>query len=113
MVVNYLWPVVLVLLSIPLLGQKLSIRGLAGILLSFAGVMFLALMGRNTFEISTVPLLLAFASTLIWAVYWVLNTRNTGKTSAVLFTSFVFGSIYLLIYGFLTGQQLIFLWRPV
>lgn len=108
MVVNYLWPVVLVLLSIPLLGQKLSIRGLAGILLSFAGVMFLALMGRNTFELSTVPLLLAFASTLIWAVYWVMNTRNTGKTSAVLFTSFLSGSIYLLVYGFVTGQQLTF-----
>ncbi|MCK5132956.1 MAG: DMT family transporter [Candidatus Sabulitectum sp.] len=105
MVVNYLWPVVLVLLSVPLLGQKLNVKGLAGILLSFAGVVFLALIGRNSFEIPTTPLLLAFASTFIWAVYWLLNTRNKGKTTAVLFTSFVFGSIYLLVYGIATGQE--------
>ena len=105
MVVNYLWPVVLVLLSVPFLGQKLNLRGFTGILLSFSGVLFLAFAGRNTFEIPTTPLLLAFASTLIWAVYWVLNTRNRGKTAAVLFFSFVYGSVYLLVYGLATGQE--------
>ncbi len=105
MVVNYLWPVVLVLLSVPLLGQKLNMKGLAGIFLSFAGVAFLALMGRSTFEISATPLILAFASTLIWAVYWVLKTRNKGKTTAVLFTGFVSGSIYLFVYGLATGRE--------
>ncbi|MCK5787191.1 MAG: DMT family transporter [Candidatus Sabulitectum sp.] len=108
MVVNYLWPVVLVLLSVPFLGQKLNLRGFTGILLSFSGVLFLAFAGRNTFEISTAPLLLAFASTLIWAVYWVLNTRNSGKTAAVLFSSFVSGSVYLLVYGLVTGQKFSF-----
>ncbi len=105
MVVNYLWPVILVLFSIPLLGQKLNFKGLLGILISFAGVVLLALMGRSSFEIATIPLLLAFTSTVIWAFYWVLNTRNRGETTAVLFCSFVFGSIYLLIFGILKGQD--------
>ncbi len=104
MVVNYLWPVVLVLLSIPLLGQKLNMKGLAGILLSFAGVLFLAFAGQSSFVISAGPLFLAFASTFVWAIYWVLNARNKGKTTAVLFTSFLAGSIYLFLYGIATGQ---------
>ncbi len=105
MVVNYLWPVMLVLLSVPLLGQRLNMKGLGGILLSFSGVLLLALAGRSTFEISTVPLLLAFASTLIWAVYWLLNTRNKGETIAVLSAGFVSGSTYLFVYGIVTGQE--------
>jgi len=105
MVVNYLWPVVLVLLSVPILGQKLNAWGFAGILLSFTGVMLLALLGRETLEIRKVPLILAFASTVIWAVYWLLNTRNKGRTSSVLFTGFAFGSVYLLLYGIITGEQ--------
>ncbi len=106
MVINYLWPVILVLFSIPLLGQKLNLQGFFGIIVSFAGVVLLALMGRNSFEIAMVPLLLAFISTLIWALYWVLNTRNSGETIAVLFCSFVSGSIYLLVFGILRGENL-------
>jgi drug/metabolite transporter (DMT)-like permease len=105
MVVNYLWPVVLVLLSIPLLGQKLSAKGFTGVLLSFAGVVFLALSGGSSFSIHPVPLLLALASTLIWAVYWILNARSREHTAAVLFTGFVWGSVYLFVYGVVTEQQ--------
>jgi drug/metabolite transporter (DMT)-like permease len=105
MVVNYLWPVVLVLLSVPLLGQKLNRLGVAGILLSFTGVVLLALMGRQTLDIPVFPLMLAFASTVIWAVYWLLNTRNKGRASSVLFTSFASGSLYLLAFGLATGEE--------
>lgn len=105
MVVNYLWPVVLVLLSVPLLGQKLSKKGFTGVMLSFAGVAFLALSGGSSFSISPAPLLLALASTIVWAVYWILNTRSRGNTVAVLFTGFVSGSVYLFVYGVVTGQQ--------
>ncbi len=105
MVVNYLWPVVLVLLAVPILGQKLTKKSFAGILISFSGVVLLALLGRNSFEIPAKPLILAFASTLIWAVYWLLNTRNRGKTIAVLFTGFLSGSFYLFLYGILTDRS--------
>ncbi len=105
MVVNYLWPVVLVLLSVPLLGQKLNKKGFSGVMLSFAGVAFLALAGGSSFSISPAPLFLALASTIIWAVYWILNTRSRGNTAAALFTGFVSGSLYLFVYGVVTGQQ--------
>ncbi len=105
MVVNYLWPVVLVLLSIPLLGQKMNRKGFAGVLLSFAGVIFLAVSSGSSFSISPVHLLLALASTIIWAAYWILNTRARGSTTVVLFTGFFWGSIYLFVFGVATGQK--------
>ncbi len=111
MVVNYLWPVTLVLLSIPFLGEKLQLGGVAGILLSFSGVAFLTLMGRQSFEIQPFYLLLAFISTFIWSVYWLLNTRNSGKAISVLFWSFVSGSFYLAVYGFVSGSEQFFLGR--
>ena len=106
MVVNYLWPVILVLLSIPILGEKLRIHGVAGILVSFSGVVFLALMGRISFEISLFHLLLTFCSTFIWSIYWLLNARNSGNTVSVLFWTFVFGTFYLAVYIFLSGSNL-------
>lgn len=107
MVVNYLWPVVLVLLAVPLLGQKLTPGGVSGILLSFSGVAFMALFGRGSLSIPWTPLLLALLSTVIWAVYWLLNTRSTGDTNAVLLMCFLFGTVYLGIYGILTGEGFI------
>lgn len=105
MVVNYLWPVVLVILAVPFLGQKLTAGGISGILLSFAGVALMALLGRSTLDIPIYPLLLAFASTLVWAVYWLLNTRSSGETNAVLLMGFAFGSVYLAIYGIFSGES--------
>lgn len=107
MVVNYLWPVVLVLLAVPILGQRLTTGGITGVLVSFSGVALMALLGRNTLSIALYPLLLAFLSTIVWAVYWLLNTRSSGETNAVLLMNFLFGSIYLAIYGVVTGQSFI------
>ncbi len=107
MVVNYLWPVVLVVLAVPLLGQRLTPGGVCGILLSFSGVVFMALYGRGSLSISWPPLLLALLSTVVWAVYWLLNTRSTGDTNAVLLVCFLFGTAYLGIYGLVTGESFI------
>lgn len=105
MVVNYLWPVVLVVLAVPILGQKLTLGGISGILISFAGVALMALLGKGTLKIDLFPLLLAFLSTLAWAVYWLLNTRSKGETNSVLTMNFLFGTVYLTVYGVLTGQS--------
>ena len=107
MVVNYLWPVILVLLAVPILGQKLTAGSLAGVLVSFSGVVLMALFGRDFLPIALYPLLLAFLSTIVWAVYWLLNTRSTGEANAVLAMSFFFGSFYLALYGAVTGESFV------
>ncbi len=107
MVVNYLWPVMLVLLAVPILGQRLSAGGLAGVLVSFSGVALMALLGKGSLSIAFFPLLLAFVSTIVWAVYWLLNARSTGEANTVLCMNFFFGSVYLAIYGAVTGESFI------
>lgn len=114
MVINYLWPVMLVLLSVPLLRQHLRARDLAGMALSFGGVAVLALG-------STLPgggrpgmagLALAFASTLFWALYWILNMRAAGDPVARLATGFLWGVAYLMAFGLLTGNLASLVWKP-
>jgi len=42
---NYIWPIVLVLLSVPILGQKLSPKNIIALFISFAGVVFISSQG--------------------------------------------------------------------
>ncbi len=106
MVVNYLWPLTLSILAVPLLGQRLGGRALAGILVSFGGVALMALTrGGAGGEVGAFPLFLALASTVIWALYWVLNTRASGPAPVNLFFNFCFGTLYLAVWGIAAGMR--------
>lgn len=107
MVVNYLWPLTLTLLAVPLLGQRLSKRALAGILTSFSGVVLMALLRGGALDsLALLPLALAFASTVIWALYWILNTRAKGPVSGNLLLNFCFGTLYLGAWGLVSGESI-------
>lgn len=75
---NYTWAITLSLLSVPFLGQKLSRRDLAAICVSYLGVVVLSTQGNITGLDFGNPLGvgLALGSTLIWALYWIGNTKN-------------------------------------
>lgn len=105
MVINYLWPVVLMFLSIPLLGQAVTMRmGLAS-LVSFCGVGVLALGGDPTGGSLSLPAMgLALLSTLIWALYWILNLRSRGNAVRNLAHSFLFGTVFLVVLGLAGGK---------
>lgn len=105
MVVNYLWPLTLTLLAVPLLKQKLTAGALGGITVSFTGVALMALLrGSASGGVSLFPLALAFASTVIWALSWILNTRAEGSVARNLFLNFCFGTLYLVVWGVLTAE---------
>ena len=98
MALNYTWPVVLVLLSVPLLGQRIGPGSLAAILVSFLGVVVIATRGDpGTLGVSD-PLgsSLALGSSLIWALFWILNLRDGRDPALKLFLSFGFGSVFIL-----------------
>jgi len=106
MVINYLWPLTLSLLAVPLLGQKLKPGAATGILVSFSGVVLMAFAGSGVLrEIPLFPVLLAFFSTVVWALYWILNTRASGSVAGNLLLNFCFGTAYLLVWGLLTGAR--------
>ena len=74
---NYLWAVTLALLAIPVLGQRLSLRGWIGVAVSYAGVAVLLTRGGSAGlgRFDTVGVALALGSTVLWAGYWLLTVR--------------------------------------
>lgn len=75
--INYTWAITLGLLSVPLLGKPYGVRDGVGALLGYAGVVMIATRGDPlALDLDSGPgVALALFSTLIWATYWIVNTR--------------------------------------
>lgn len=94
---NMVWPIVLALLSVPFLGQKIGKWSIAGLFISFIGVVFISSQGgwsgfQNT---SFAGVLLALSSSVLWSVYWILSVRDKRDETVKLFLNFFFGLIFL------------------
>lgn len=107
LVLNYLWPVFLVLLSIPLLRQRIGWVQIIGIFLGFAGVAVIATEGNLLALHFTDPLGIGLAagSAIIWALYWIFNMQDQRDTLPKLFLSFLFGWIYSSLFLLLWGDD--------
>ncbi len=105
MSLNYGWPLVLTLLSAPILGQKLSKSQLSAVVISFIGAIIIATRGEFTSlgDVSTPGIMLAIGSTLIWALYWLLNARDGLDPVVKLFTGFCFGLLFTIFYGLIVN----------
>ncbi|MEZ5559086.1 MAG: DMT family transporter [Pseudomonadales bacterium] len=87
---NYTWAITLALLAVPVLGQRLTRRALGGIVLSYAGVVILLSRGHWGLPPDTdwIGVALALGSTILWAGYWLLNTRSTAPALTLMTWSF-------------------------
>lgn len=96
---NFVWPLMIVLLSIPLLGQKIKPASILAILISFCGVIIISTKGRFSAANLVNPLgvILALSSSIIWAVFFLLNVRDKRDETVKLSLSFSFGFLYILI----------------
>lgn len=94
---NFIWPVVLMLLSVPLLKQPLKLTGIIALLISFAGVFVLATQGRLTSLKIAEPtgVLLSVLTSVIWSLYWIINLRDKRDDLIKLFLSFLFSMVYI------------------
>lgn len=99
---NMVWPVTLALLSVPLLGQKLSWKNLVAICFSFAGVVFISSQGGidGFARTNALGAVLALASSIIWSFYWLFSARDQRDRLVVLAWNFLFGLLFLLGYSF-------------
>jgi drug/metabolite transporter (DMT)-like permease len=103
---NYTWPVVLVLLSVPFLKQKLRWIDLAGLLISFAGVLVISSQGENIFRTPVKEpfgVFLAASSSVIWASYWIYNIKDPRPEIIKVTLNFFFGSLFTGIYLLFTS----------
>ena len=105
MSLNYLWPVMLALLSVPILRHPLSRRGLIAIVLSFIGAALIATQGQLTdwSVLDHVGILLALGSTLVWSLYWLFSARMKVDAGVKLFVGFLSGSLLSLAYSWMQG----------
>lgn len=72
---NYLWPLLIVLLSAPILGLRLGARRLAGVALGFAGCVLLVGAGASFPPGAALGFLAAAGCALVWSVYSVTSKR--------------------------------------
>lgn len=78
--VNYTWAITLALLSVPLLGHRLTRGDMLGGLLAYGGVVVIVTQGgsaaMHAMHYDTWGIALALGSTLLWAGYWILCARK-------------------------------------
>lgn len=105
--INFTWPITLVLLSALLLKQPLRPRDIIATAISFAGVLIISSRG-HLFDLqftSAHGVLLALASTFIWASFWIINTTDSRDEVLRLCLNFAFGTVYLSIAAVLLGRM--------
>ena len=95
---NYTWAITLTLLSVPLLKHKLTKKDLIAIVFGYIGVVFISFSGKSiSGELNYSGIFLAMFSTIIWALYWLLNARDKRPPIIKLFQSFLLALPLLLI----------------
>lgn len=90
---NYTWALVLAYLSVPFLGHRLKMTDVAAGLVCYSGVVVIATRGDPLSLSFSDPLgvALALGSTLVWATYWIIATRDTRDPVVGLLLNFLFG----------------------
>ena len=108
---NYIWPLFLVLLSIPMLKQKISSGSIVAILISFAGIVIISTHPDRVYHPvrvmdpdRVVGVALAVGSAIFWALYWIFNIKDRREEVSKLFLNFCFGFLYTLAAVLLTGS---------
>lgn len=87
---NYTWAIMLSVLAVPMLGQRLYSKDMIALGMAYFGVLVICTrgeLGELNFD-SPTGVLLALLSTVVWALYWILNTRNTDPPVTALFLCF-------------------------
>jgi drug/metabolite transporter (DMT)-like permease len=112
---NYIWPLVLVLLSIPILKQKIRPASIFAILVSFFGIILISTHGDLAamhFE-DPAGVLLAVGSAVFWALYFILNMKDPREDLSKIFLNFLFGFLYVLLYYLIRADFTVPDWQGV
>ncbi|MCI8303480.1 MAG: DMT family transporter [Lawsonibacter sp.] len=77
LIINYIWPILVVLFSWPLLGQRMTVQKSAALLMSFLGVAVVAAEGNfeSLTQISLPGLLACMTGAASYALFAVLNVK--------------------------------------
>jgi drug/metabolite transporter (DMT)-like permease len=103
---NMIWPIILVFLSVPILGQKIKTRSFVALFICFTGVYIISSQGKlfDNAHSDLKGVFLASGSSVFWALYFILNVRDKRDEAVKLFLNFLFGSVYMIITMMATGD---------
>lgn len=106
---NFVWPITLVLLSVPILKQPITAKVLLAMLISFTGVFFISSQGDilNIDFSSPLGIILALGSSVVWALFWIFNMKDKRDEVVKLFLNFTFAFLFILIYAIIDKAPLI------
>lgn len=94
---NYTWSIVLILLSIPILRQRIGFKSILAILISYLGVLVISTRG-DLFGLTLsdpTGVALALGSSVIWALFWIYNVKDRRDDVAKLFLNSLFGFAFI------------------
>ena len=104
---NYTWALMLAVLAVPFLKQKLTRRDMSAMVLGYLGAIVIATRGDlldMQFD-SLTGVALAIGSTVLWASYWILNTKVDAPPAVALTLCFMVGTPLVWIYTLANGES--------
>jgi drug/metabolite transporter (DMT)-like permease len=114
---NYIWPLVLVLLSIPMLRQKISFMSIMAIAISFLGIVLISShpdrAGQSDGVRHSAGIVLAIGSAILWALYWIFNVKDKREAVSKLFLNFCFGMLYTFVVLVFSGELHLPVWQGI
>jgi drug/metabolite transporter (DMT)-like permease len=104
--INYTWALMLTFLSVIFLKQKLNLRDIIAGIVCYFGVLIIATKGEPfSLNFSNLEgVFLALFSTVLWSMYWIINTKNKVDPIVGLFSNFLFSLPFIIILALLTDS---------
>ncbi|WP_368029165.1 DMT family transporter [Arcobacter sp. s6] len=106
--INYTWALMLAFLSVIFLKQKLTFKDILAGIICYFGVLIISTKGEPfSLNFSNIDgVILALLSTVLWSMYWIINTKQKADPIVGLFSNFLV-SIPIVIIYFLITQPLV------
>ena len=107
--INYTWALMLAFLSVIFLKQKLTLKDIIAGIICYFGVLIISTKGEPfSLNFSNIDgVMLALLSTVLWSMYWIINTKQKADPIVGLFSNFLVSLPIIIIYFFIT-QPLVF-----
>ena len=103
---NQTWAIILSILAIVLLKQRLTLKSISALLISFTGVVIISTRGDVLgLSFSNLPgAMLALGSAFFWALFWLFNIKDKRDPIVKLALNFLFGFLYVLLFMMIFGK---------
>lgn len=104
--INYTWAIMLSFMAVPILKQRLKPTDYIAAAACYFGVLYISTRGQLTsLEFSNgIGVAFALLSTVIWAIYWLLNTKDKRPSLVGLTLNFTFALPLITLYASITGE---------